>query len=132
PRLEKLGYPGKTTGNVTRLAHSPGDLRQHLARFDLLVRIHRKVSAHRNIIGLRIGFSVYNDGRILRLVAGFSDHLLAVTGLLIRLFLKGYTLDDRFIFYSPVKLGKDYGVVRIPETKFVSLLNLLPIGYPQE
>src|SRR5690606_5721699 len=59
-------------------------------------------------------------------------HLLAVCRLLIRLLLDGHACDVVFALHRAVEFRKEYGIVRIPETAFITLLNRVTVAYPQE
>src|SRR5690606_28683848 len=93
---------------------------------------HRKVSPYRDVISFHIVLSFDNNRRVFRLITRIGDHFLAVTSLLIRLLLERDTFDDRLVFYSPIELGKNHRVVRIPETHLVTFLIGLPYLHFQE
>src|SRR5690606_5901087 len=131
-RLEQLRYPRQTARDVARLAHGSRNLCQHLSGFDLLSGIDSQVSPNRDVVCLGLGLSGNKERGVLGLVARFRDHLLAVTRLLIRLLLEGHAFDDGFVLHRAVEFRKDYGIVRIPEADFITLLNRVTVAYPQE
>ena len=123
--LEELGDTGKTSGDVTGLAHGTRYLDEGLTGLYGLSVLNHHVASHREVVGADLVAVGIDDvaGWNLRLVFRLGDNLLGESGGLVGLGTVSNTLDDVVELKRTGVLGDNHGVERVP------LGNLLALGH---
>src|SRR5688572_316765 len=132
-RLEQLGHPRKTTGDVARLVCLTTDLRENGSRADLLTVIHRQLRADPNhevaqMLLLPALLLHDLDVRVEALLAILDDHALTQTGELVELLGHRLVLDDVDETNRSFDVGDDRVRVWVPGEDHRVLLYLLAVG----
>ncbi len=127
-RFKELGDTRQTAGDVARLLHAAGDLRDQFARADDRLVIDKDVRADGNGIDTRhFAAGGHDDLRMIFLLV-FDDHALRDTGDRVRFAAESDFLDELLEIDLPLDLSDDRDGVRVPLRENNALLNLLSVG----
>ena len=128
-RLEELGHPRQTAGDVLRLRRLARDLRHDdVARSDVLALVDGEVGADRQQrLRLRPSpSSLHRDARSHVGVLRLDDHLRGHAGELVHLLRHGDALDDVPELHVPSHLREDRAREGIPVEQDVARLDRSP------
>ena len=133
-RLEQLGHPRQTAGDVARLRGFPRDAGEHVAGLDLRAVVHRedRVDRHEvarlDAVGEREGPAIgvaQRDARLqvvaARLLLPVDDHLGGDAGRLVEHLAHRSALDQVDVVGDAVPLGDDRDRVGIPFRQLLAL-----------
>ena len=125
--LEQLRDTRQTGGNITTAVGSTSHGEQGISDLNGCAVGEDKGCFHRQVIGTKdIAFLIYDMSlRHLGLILGIGNRNLTLTGLLINLRLRGYTLDDIFVFDETVLLDYQRSLIRIPFAYYRTLVVFL-------
>ena len=131
PRLEQLGHPGQTAGDVAGLVDLAADLRERVARRDLVAVVHGELRAHRDdellqLLGL-LRVLPDLDRRVELLVAVLDDRHLATARGLVQLLAHRHLLDDVLELDDALGVRHDGLRVGVPAEEQVARLDLLAL-----
>src|SRR6185436_1543224 len=127
--LEQLDHARQTAGDVLGLRGGAGDLRQDVARVDLLPVMHHDVGAGREQVLALVAFARLDDERGSALLGGrrFDDDHLRETGDFVRLLANVLALDDVLELHLAAELREHGRGERIPLHEHLTGLDVLSI-----
>ena len=127
--LEQLGDTGQTARDVAGAAGAAGNLDDDVAGLDVGLLVQHEVGAYRQRVCLQFVALCVNDADfgVLGTVAGFDDHLVLQTRLLVDVHTVGNALDEVLVVDLTTNLADEHGVEGVPFANHVALLDLVAI-----
>src|SRR2546422_7518462 len=128
-RLEQLGHPRQTAGDVLGLGGLARDLRDDVGREDVGAVGDVEVGAHRERIAVPLGARrlrrVDDDAGLQAAIGVLDDDLAREARDLVELLAHGDAFDDVLVLHLARELGEDRVGERIPLDEHGALLDLL-------
>src|SRR5206468_4329963 len=128
-RLEQLGHPRQTAGDVLGLGGLARDLRDDVGREDVGAVGDVEVGAHRERIAVPLGARrlrrVDDDAGLQAALGVLDDDLAREAGDLVELLAHGHAFHDVLVLHLAGELGEDRVGERIPLDEHRALLDLL-------
>ena len=116
PGFEQLSNTRKTSRDIARFAERTRNLHQNVSSLDLSSIFQLHVSTYRNIVNLQY-FPIRRnniDRGVLRLLTGFDDDAILVTGLFVRFHTVCHVFDQVLERNLTGHFRNNHGIVRIP------------------
>ncbi len=136
-RLEELGDPGQTAGNILGFGRLTGDLGQNVAGTDSGILGHHDIGTYRQHVASRCAvgqlgglalFVLEGDPRTLGRILRLDDHLARETSHFVDLFLHGNPLDQVAEANPAGDLGENRHGVGVPLGQQVAAFDLTVRG----